>query len=66
MDSLEPFDNLEPVVEYGFNTELLEYKWTSIANMVGYALESVDMYSKKLMDGIYNDYSKKIFNFYMR
>jgi len=66
MDSLEPFDTLEPEVEYGFNTELLEYKWTSIINMIGHGLEQMDEYYKKIVDGIYNDYLHKFFNFYMR
>jgi hypothetical protein len=67
MDSLETFDNLEPIEsDYELNTELLEYKWTSMANMAGYGLALFDEYSKKTIDGFYYDFIKKSTNFYMR
>lgn len=67
METLEPFENNEPIEpDYELNTELLEYKWTSMANMIWYGLEQFDEYYKKIVNGIYEDYIKNTINFYMR
>lgn len=65
MDNLEPADDVFDA-EYMLNTEFFEYKYLSLINMIGYGLELIDVYYKKMVEGIYTDFFKKHFNFYMQ